>query len=134
MAGPSLRHPRGTRACCTASTPPPSVSGVVYSADGPLVTLYTKADCSLCDVAKAVLAKARSLQPHTLEAVDITDAENAHLFAKYRYDIPVLSINGMFWSKHRITLEGTLEALGAAADGRFVAARGEPDAAKYERK
>jgi hypothetical protein len=54
-----------------------SVSGTVYSAgdDAPTVQLFTKAGCTLCDVAKGVLASASAEQPHTLVAVDITDED-----------------------------------------------------------
>ena len=67
-------------------------------------------------------------QQHSLEAVDITDSENAEWFAKYKYDIPVLHIGEQYWTKHRLTEAEALEALGAAARGAFVARRGEPDA------
>ncbi len=54
-----------------------SVTGVVYSAPpgAPTVSLYTKEGCTLCDEAKAVLMRAEEQIPHTLEAVDITDAD-----------------------------------------------------------
>jgi len=59
----------------------PSVSGTVYSAgdDAPTVQLFTKAGCTLCDVAKGVLASASAEAPHTLEAVDITDEDKVRL-------------------------------------------------------
>ena len=114
-----------------------SVTGTVYSAstDGaPTVQLFTKAGCTLCDVAKEVLVQAAVERPHTLEAVDITDAEHTEWFAKYKFDIPVLHVNGMYWAKHRITLEESLDALVAAQEQRFEASKGEPDAARLERK
>ena len=80
-----------------------SVSGTVY--EGPLgsptVQLYTKAGCTLCDNAKEVLARAAEQQPHALEAVDITDAKHAQWWDRYKYDIPVLRIDGIYWAKHR---------------------------------
>lgn len=80
-----------------------SVSGMIYSAPegNPKVQLFTKAGCTLCDKAKEVLAQAAEQHPHSLEAVDITDAENAQWWAKYKYDIPVLHIDGIYWAKHR---------------------------------
>ena len=59
----------------------PSVSGTVYSAgdDAPTVQLFTKAGCTLCDVAKGVLASASAERPHTLETVDITDEDKVRL-------------------------------------------------------
>ena len=112
-----------------------SVSGTLYTATdaAPAVRLFTKEGCTLCDVAKEVLASAAEEQQHSLEAVDITDSENAEWFAKYKYDIPVLHINGQYWAKHRITLDDTLAALQAAQEGSFEAQRGEPDAGRLER-
>ena len=79
------------------------MSGVIYAsaAHDPTVQLFTKAGCTLCDVAKDVLLNAASTQPHTLEAVDITDPSHQEWWEKYKYDIPVLHIDGMYWAKHR---------------------------------
>ena len=130
--------PRGallpaTIRCLSSSTP--SVTGVVYSgpSDRPTVKLFTKAGCTLCDVAKDVLKGAAAEQPHTLESVDITDPEHAEWWDKYKYDIPVLHINGIYWAKHRITAEDSLAALAAADSGTLEPSRGEPNAAKMER-
>ena len=122
---------------CLADGADGSVTGTVYSAsaDGaPTVRLFTKAGCTLCDVAKEVLVQAAEERPHTLEAVDIMDAEHAEWFAKYKFDIPVLHVEGKYWAKHRITLEASLDALAAAQEQRFEASKGEPDAARLERK
>ena len=113
-----------------------SVSGIVYEApaEKPTVRLFTKAGCTLCDVAKGVLSEAATSQPHTLEAVDITDPEHADWWDKYKYDIPVLHIDDKYWAKHRITLEASLDALALAERSAFEAQKGEPDAARLERK
>eukprot|EP00321_Phaeocystis_globosa_P009747 CAMPEP_0118825030 /NCGR_PEP_ID=MMETSP1162-20130426/11008_1 /TAXON_ID=33656 /ORGANISM="Phaeocystis Sp, Strain CCMP2710" /LENGTH=209 /DNA_ID=CAMNT_0006755681 /DNA_START=27 /DNA_END=656 /DNA_ORIENTATION=+ len=113
-----------------------SVSGTVYSAgdDAPTVQLFTKAGCTLCDVAKGVLASASAEQPHTLVAVDITDEDKTAWWDKYKYDIPVLHINNVYWAKHRIELDATLQALAAAKAGALEASKGEPDAGRMERK
>ena len=121
------RAPYGIR--CLASEA--SVSGVVYSgpADAPTVKLYTKAGCTLCDVAKDVLKQAAEQQPHTLEAVDITDEEHAGWWDKYKYDIPVLHIDDMYWAKHRISLEDSQEALKqAASEGLTLEGKAQSDA------
>ena len=130
-----LQRPVPHVRCLAADGDDLSVSGVLYSApsDKPTVRLFTKAGCTLCDVAKEVLAGAAVERPHTLEAVDITDADNAVWFDKYKYDIPVLHIDGKYWAKHRITAEGSLDALTAAAEKRFEECAGEPDAARLER-
>ena len=123
-----------------ASLPPrmsadKSVTGTIYSAgaDRPTVQLFTKAGCTLCDVAKEVLAGANAASPHTLEAVDITDEANSAWWGKYKYDIPVLHVDGKYWAKHRISLEDSLEALKQASDDEFEARKGEPDAERLER-
>ena len=105
-----------------------SVTGTVYSGAGPTVRLFTKAGCTLCDDAKAVLRAVSAAAPHSLEAVDITDAEHEGWFRRYKYDIPVLHIGEQYWTKHRLTEAEALEAVGAAARGDFEARRGEPDA------
>ena len=109
---------------------PESVTGVVYSADAdrPTVQLFTKAGCTLCDVAKGVLASASAESPHTLEAIDITDADKAEWWDKYKYDIPVLHVGDAYWTKHRVTLDEVEAALAEAASGAFEAREGEPNA------
>ena len=61
-------------------------------------TLYTKADCSLCDKANAELDQFRGACEFELIRVDI--ASDAALFEKYKHDIPVLEINGREAAKH----------------------------------
>ena len=134
-----LPQPRAAsiRAACDSSRQGPSVSGVLYTAsvpNAPLVQLYTKAGCSLCDVAKDVLASISLQQPHSLEAVDITDPEHSEWWSKYKYDIPVLHIDGAYWAKHRITAEQSIEALESARNGTFEPQREEPDAGRFERR
>lgn len=117
-----------------------SVSGVIYAAadadeeDRPTINLFTKAGCTLCDKAKDVLARASEEEPHTLVAVDITDESNAIWWDRYKYDIPVLHINGMYWAKHRISYEQAVAALTLAREGEFEPMTGAPDAARFERQ
>ena len=73
-----------------------SVSGPVYEGDGPTIELFTKEGCTLCDDAKAVLDALRNDAPHSLVAVDITDADKTELWDRYKYDIPVLAIDGVY--------------------------------------
>jgi hypothetical protein len=54
------------------------------------VTLYTKDGCGLCDVVKAELADLAEAFPHNLQEIDIT--QDADLFARYRFAIPVVKI------------------------------------------
>jgi glutaredoxin len=73
------------------------------------VILYTKAGCCLCDEAKAALARARTEVEFTLREVDIE--ADAELYAVYRYDIPVIEIDGRRAFKHRVTALQLIERL-----------------------
>ena len=108
-----------------------SVSGTIYSAnqeDAPVVTLFTKAGCTLCDKVQAVLQDLRDPYPHALVAVDIT--EDSFYFERYQFDIPVLHLNGAYWTKHRLTVEDAAAGLSLAHSGAVVLPVGgaEPDA------
>ncbi|EOD25917.1 hypothetical protein EMIHUDRAFT_237316 [Emiliania huxleyi CCMP1516] len=91
LAGPALRQSRGCR--------------LMASADVPAVRLFTKEGCTLCDKVRDVLRGVTDRAPHSLEAVDITDEDHAQWLAKYKYDIPVLHLDGAYWTKHRLTEE-----------------------------
>ena len=49
----------------------------------------------------------------------------------FRYDIPVLHINEMYWTKHRLTIDDAIAGLIEARNGQFTLRRGEPDASIY---
>jgi len=64
------------------------------------VVLYTKPGCGLCEKMKGEMKNAGIDNLFTLEEVNIeTDAE---LIAQYRYEIPVLLINGVEAFRHRL--------------------------------
>ena len=112
-----------------------SVSGEVYAAaeaGSPVVELFTKANCPLCDEAKAVLRQCAVAEPHTLVAVDITDRDNRHWWSRYKYDIPVLRLDGAYWAKHRLEPDDCIRALRAARAGSFTAPPGEPNAQEQD--
>lgn len=67
------------------------------------VVLYTKANCGLCEKMKAQMALANCDELFTLEEVDIEN--DAELFARYRYEIPVLCINGAEAFRYRLSAE-----------------------------
>jgi hypothetical protein len=52
--------------------------------------------------------------------------------SRYKYDIPVLHVNGLYMAKHRITAKEAVTALAASAAGTFVPPQGEPNAAQFE--
>ena len=64
------------------------------------VVLYTKAHCSLCESMKGEMKSAGVEDLYTLEEVDIE--KDAELFSRYRYEIPVLCINGVEAFRHRL--------------------------------
>ena len=64
------------------------------------VVLYTKPGCSLCEEMKAAMSKAGCTALYKLEEVDIES--EPELFARYRYEIPVLFINGVEAFRHRL--------------------------------
>jgi glutaredoxin len=65
------------------------------------VEIYTKADCSLCEEAKAVVDKVRRRISFECEEIDITTSDE--LYQRYRYDIPVIRVDGKFAFRHRVT-------------------------------
>ena len=67
------------------------------------VVLYTKPVCGLCDEMKAVMNSAGCDELYTLEEVDIE--QDARLFEQYRYEIPVLCINGVEAFRHRLAAD-----------------------------
>lgn len=67
------------------------------------IVLYTKAQCGLCEEMKRQMLEAHCSELYELEEVDIE--EDAELFTQYRYEIPVLSVNGVEAFRHRLNAE-----------------------------
>jgi glutaredoxin len=57
------------------------------------LTLYSKPGCHLCEDARRLLDELRGDFDFTIEEIDIT--RDAELFARYRYDIPVVTKDGV---------------------------------------
>ncbi|XP_066567448.1 glutaredoxin-like protein C5orf63 homolog isoform X2 [Amia ocellicauda] len=66
----------------------------------PILTLFTKDPCPLCDEAKEVLEPFKDR--FVLQEVDITLPENKVWCERYKYDIPVFHLNGQFLMMHRV--------------------------------
>ncbi|XP_049729434.1 glutaredoxin-like protein C5orf63 homolog isoform X2 [Elephas maximus indicus] len=64
----------------------------------PVLTLFTKDPCPLCDEAKEVL------KPYNNREVDITLPENSAWYERYKFDIPVFHLNGQFLMMHRVNI------------------------------
>ncbi|TRY73743.1 hypothetical protein TCAL_00972 [Tigriopus californicus] len=91
---------------------PRRVLGIAHASSStalPVLTLYTKDPCSLCDQAKARLQPFQG-QFH-LQEVDITAPENAHWFELYRYEIPVFHFQDQFLCQNRIDTDLLKRAL-----------------------
>ncbi|KAJ6647352.1 Acetyl-CoA acetyltransferase B, mitochondrial [Pseudolycoriella hygida] len=82
------------------------------TSDRPIITLFTKDPCPLCD---ELLDELRPFEGRfRLEKVDITKKENLKYLRIYRMDIPVLHLNGQFLCMHRLNkhlLEQRLEEI-----------------------
>jgi len=73
------------------------------------VTLYTREGCHLCEDAEEVLRLLREEIPFEMELVDITQDED--LYQKYKYEIPVVLINGVEVARYRIDKDQILHLL-----------------------
>jgi len=82
------------------------------------VEIYSKPGCPLCDEAKKVLMALQERVP--FELVEVNVEEDPQLFQRYRYDIPVVFIEGQKAFKHRLNPRETelrlLREKEAAAD------------------
>lgn len=78
------------------------------------VVIYSKPDCHLCDEAKVVIQSAGCSTRFTLEEVNIES--DPELKRRYRYDIPVITIDGVEAFRHRVSVEEfrtAIEAVGS---------------------
>ncbi|XP_061127930.1 glutaredoxin-like protein C5orf63 homolog [Syngnathus typhle] len=69
----------------------------------PVLTLYSKDPCPLCDEAKEALQPLK--HKFVLQQVDISHPENQVWRDKYKWDIPVFHLNGRFVMKHRVDVK-----------------------------
>lgn len=67
------------------------------------VEIYSKPNCPLCDDAKAILERVRTEVEFKLVEVNIT--LDPVVFERFRYDIPVVFVDGHKAFKHRFTEE-----------------------------
>jgi len=79
----------------------------------PLVTLYTRAGCHLCDDAKQVLLQARRRADFDYEEHDID--RDPELVRLYNDEVPVIAINHVKAFKYRIDMNEFLKKLAARA-------------------
>ncbi|MGH7847813.1 MAG: glutaredoxin family protein [Candidatus Binatia bacterium] len=65
------------------------------------LTLYTRADCCLCQEMKAIIQRVAQEIPLTVEEIDVDSAPD--LRREYGDEVPVLLINGRKAFKYRTT-------------------------------
>jgi glutaredoxin len=75
------------------------------------ITLYTKPDCHLCHEAERALRALQQEIPFELVLTDIT--QDPQLFERYRYDIPVVTADGVELCRHRVDGDEVRRALTA---------------------
>lgn len=66
----------------------------------PQVIVYSRPGCHLCDEAKQVIQTAGCDDQFTLQEINIES--DRELLRKYKYDIPVLLIDGVEVFRHRV--------------------------------
>ncbi len=76
------------------------------------VTLYTRAGCCLCDVAKEVIAGARRRADFDYCEIDIDG--DAELVRLYDVEVPVVTINGRKAFKYKVDMNEFLKKLAAS--------------------
>ena len=77
------------------------------------VIIYSRPGCHLCDEAKRAIEAANCPAEYTLQEINIESDQK--LLNLYRYDIPVITINGVEAFRHRLTSEAFRERLRAGA-------------------
>jgi glutaredoxin len=69
----------------------------------PLVTIYSRPGCHLCDEATRAIEEADCADEYTLSEINIES--DPSLLTRYRNDIPVITIDGVEAFRHRLTPE-----------------------------
>jgi glutaredoxin len=65
------------------------------------VIIYSRPGCHLCDEAKAAISSAGCGEQFVLEEINIESSDE--LLKKYKYDIPVITIDGAEAFIHRVS-------------------------------
>ena len=66
----------------------------------PHVVVYSRPGCHLCDDAKAAIRSAGIPERFTFEEINIES--DTELLRKYKYDIPVVTVDGVEAFRHRV--------------------------------
>jgi glutaredoxin len=66
------------------------------------VTLYTRVDCHLCEVAHAALLRVKTQRPFELCEVDLDREAPADKRAAYDWEVPVVELDGRKIMKYEV--------------------------------
>ena len=71
--------------------------------NGPVarIVIYSRPGCHLCEEAKKIIKASGCSEDYTLEEINIES--DPELTRRYRYDIPVITINGVEAFRHRLS-------------------------------
>lgn len=67
-----------------------------------VVTLYTRHDCHLCEVAHAALERVQASSPFRLEVLDLDHEAGADKRAAYDIEVPVVELDGKKVMKYHV--------------------------------
>ncbi len=73
------------------------------------VIIYSRPGCHLCNEAKQAIQASQCFDEYTLDEINIES--DPDLLRRYRYDIPIISINGIEAFRHKITADAFRERL-----------------------
>lgn len=79
------------------------------------VIIYSRPGCHLCEEAQEAMRIANCEELYTLEEINIED--DPQLLHRYRYDIPVITIDGTEIFRHQLTAAEFKEALRRKDEG-----------------
>jgi glutaredoxin len=80
------------------------------------IVIYSRPGCHLCQEAKQVIQASAIEEEYTLEEINIES--DPDLLKRYRYDIPVITINGVEAFRHRLTAKEFLRKIQEAEPSR----------------
>ncbi|KAI8995988.1 thioredoxin-like protein [Gaertneriomyces semiglobifer] len=95
-------------------------SNVLRTASRPLLELFTRQYCGLCEAAHETVLNVQKkvdllLHPFDLQLTDVDQPQNKQWLKKYMFDVPVLHVNGELFGMHRLDedeLSARLKELG----------------------
>jgi hypothetical protein len=79
----------------------------------PVVTLYTKPGCHLCEPVAATIAEAAKVRAIRFLSRNILDYPAD--YEQYKHAIPVVTVNGVEVARYRLSLQQLLDAIDRAS-------------------